>query len=211
MFVKQGIRWATRSTNGIRGIKPPCPSYRNGTSQNTPSHVPAGTTNAPASTCWIPAAAPSPACGRPRAGRHQTSDTSRQPAKASRFICPRLPVCRRLSLSGRFPSGATRWNEIRPHLFAAHAAAARCILWKKPWPNCWHTKTWTEFKVPNDAIGCGFHEASGGVLSHHVVIRDGKIANYHPYPPTPLERQLARHLRHARASRRCRRAEHADL
>jgi hydrogenase large subunit len=24
-----------------------------------------------------------------------------------------------------------------------------------------------------------------GVLSHHVVIRDGEIANYHPYPPTP--------------------------
>jgi hydrogenase large subunit len=24
-----------------------------------------------------------------------------------------------------------------------------------------------------------------GVLSHHMVIRDGKIANYHPYPPTP--------------------------
>jgi hydrogenase large subunit len=24
-----------------------------------------------------------------------------------------------------------------------------------------------------------------GVLSHHLVIRDGKIANYHPYPPTP--------------------------
>ena len=24
-----------------------------------------------------------------------------------------------------------------------------------------------------------------GVLSHHVVIRDHKIANYHPYPPTP--------------------------
>ena len=24
-----------------------------------------------------------------------------------------------------------------------------------------------------------------GVLSHHVVIRKGKIANYHPYPPTP--------------------------
>ena len=39
-------------------------------------------------------------------------------------------------------------------------------------------------KVPQDAIGCGFHEAVRGVLSHHVVIRDGKIANYHPYPPT---------------------------
>jgi hydrogenase large subunit len=48
-----------------------------------------------------------------------------------------------------------------------------------------NTKTWTEFKVPDEAIGCGFHEAVRGVLSHHVVIRDGKIANYHPYPPTP--------------------------
>ena len=47
------------------------------------------------------------------------------------------------------------------------------------------TKTWTEFKVPEEAIGCGFHEAVRGVLSHHVVIREGKIANYHPYPPTP--------------------------
>jgi hydrogenase large subunit len=47
------------------------------------------------------------------------------------------------------------------------------------------TKTWNEFKVPEEAIGCGFHEAVRGVLSHHVVIRKGKIANYHPYPPTP--------------------------
>src|SRR6202140_4166975 len=47
------------------------------------------------------------------------------------------------------------------------------------------TKTWSDFTVPQDAIGCGFHEAVRGVLSHHVVIRDGKIANYHPYPPTP--------------------------
>ncbi|HTC62821.1 MAG TPA: nickel-dependent hydrogenase large subunit [Candidatus Saccharimonadales bacterium] len=47
------------------------------------------------------------------------------------------------------------------------------------------TQTWSDFKVPMDAIGCGFHEAVRGVLSHHVVIRDGKIANYHPYPPTP--------------------------
>jgi hydrogenase large subunit len=46
-------------------------------------------------------------------------------------------------------------------------------------------KTFQDFKVPDDAIGCGFHEAVRGVLSHHLVIRDGKIANYHPYPPTP--------------------------
>jgi len=47
------------------------------------------------------------------------------------------------------------------------------------------TKVFTDFEVPDEAIGCGFHEAVRGVLSHHLVIRDGKIANYHPYPPTP--------------------------
>jgi hydrogenase large subunit len=47
------------------------------------------------------------------------------------------------------------------------------------------TKVFQEFTVPDEAIGCGFHEAVRGVLSHHLVIRDGKIANYHPYPPTP--------------------------
>lgn len=48
-----------------------------------------------------------------------------------------------------------------------------------------NTQTWAEFRVPDDTYGCGFHEAVRGVLSHHVVVRDGKIANYHPYPPTP--------------------------
>ena len=46
-------------------------------------------------------------------------------------------------------------------------------------------KTFQDFDVPDEAIGCGFHEAVRGVLSHHLVIREGKIANYHPYPPTP--------------------------
>ena len=45
--------------------------------------------------------------------------------------------------------------------------------------------TWEPFTVPKDAIGCGFTEAVRGILSHHMVIRDGRIANYHPYPPTP--------------------------
>ncbi|MGZ3551172.1 MAG: nickel-dependent hydrogenase large subunit [Vulcanimicrobiaceae bacterium] len=48
-----------------------------------------------------------------------------------------------------------------------------------------NTKTWERFEVPKDGIGCGFTEAVRGVLSHHMVIRDGKIANYHPWPPTP--------------------------
>jgi hydrogenase large subunit len=48
-----------------------------------------------------------------------------------------------------------------------------------------HTKTWESFKVPDEAFSCGFTEAVRGVLSHHMVIKGGKIANYHPYPPTP--------------------------
>jgi hydrogenase large subunit len=47
------------------------------------------------------------------------------------------------------------------------------------------SKTWEPFEVPDEGIGCGFTEAVRGVLSHHLVIRGGKIANYHPYPPTP--------------------------
>src|SRR5262252_8904512 len=48
-----------------------------------------------------------------------------------------------------------------------------------------HTRTWEPFEVPEEGIGCGFTEAVRGVLSHHLVIRGRKIANYHPYPPTP--------------------------
>ncbi len=71
--------------------------------------------------------------------------------------------------------------------FQAYAAACALHFVEKALAelHAGHTKTWTEFKVPEEAIGCGFHEAVRGVLSHHVVIRDGKIANYHPYPPTP--------------------------
>jgi hydrogenase large subunit len=36
-----------------------------------------------------------------------------------------------------------------------------------------------------EAVSCGFHEAARGVLSHHMVIKGGKVANYQPYPPTP--------------------------
>lgn len=71
--------------------------------------------------------------------------------------------------------------------FQAYAAATALHFVEKALAevNAGRTKTWSEFRVPEEAIGCGFHEAVRGVLSHHVVIREGKIANYHPYPPTP--------------------------
>ncbi|MBV8857501.1 MAG: nickel-dependent hydrogenase large subunit [Acidobacteria bacterium] len=71
--------------------------------------------------------------------------------------------------------------------FQAYSAAAALYFVEQALAelHAGRTKTWEPFKVPEEAIGCGFHEAVRGVLSHHVVIRDGKIANYHPYPPTP--------------------------
>ncbi|MCU1225192.1 MAG: Cytochrome-c3 hydrogenase [Edaphobacter sp.] len=71
--------------------------------------------------------------------------------------------------------------------FQAYAAATALYFVEKALAelHAGRTATWSEFKVPDEAIGCGFHEAVRGVLSHHVVIRGGKIANYHPYPPTP--------------------------
>jgi len=71
--------------------------------------------------------------------------------------------------------------------FQAYAAACALYFAERALEDlkAGRTKTWAEFSVPQEAIGCGFHEAVRGVLSHHVVIRDGKIANYHPYPPTP--------------------------
>jgi len=83
-------------------------------------------------------------------------------------------------------SNAIERNRARTY-FQAYAAAAALHFIDKALAEirAGHTKTWNEFIVPKEAIGCGFHEAVRGVLSHHMVIENGKIANYHPYPPTP--------------------------
>jgi hydrogenase large subunit len=72
--------------------------------------------------------------------------------------------------------------------FVAYAAAMAFFFAERAMEmvRAGETKVFNNFEVPHDkAIGCGFHEAVRGVLSHHMVIDKGKIANYHPYPPTP--------------------------
>ena len=71
--------------------------------------------------------------------------------------------------------------------FQAYSAAAALHFLDKAFEelHAGRTQTFTPFEVPDEAIACGFHEAVRGVLSHHLVIKDKKIANYHPYPPTP--------------------------
>ena len=96
--------------------------------------------------------------------------------------------------------------------FQVYAAAAAYHFVEKALAelHAGRTKTWNEFTVPDEAISCGFHEAVRGVLSHHVVIRNGKIANYHPVSSDAVERQRAGRLRDA-GPLRGRGAEHADL
>jgi hydrogenase large subunit len=71
--------------------------------------------------------------------------------------------------------------------FQAYSAGAALFFLDKAFEELrgGRTRSWEPFTVPQDGFGCGFTEAVRGVLSHHVIIRDGKIANYHPYPPTP--------------------------
>ena len=71
--------------------------------------------------------------------------------------------------------------------FQAYAAAAALYFLEKALHevHSGRTATWAPFKVPSDGFSCGFHEAVRGALSHHMVIRNGKIANYQTYPPTP--------------------------
>ena len=87
-------------------------------------------------------------------------------------------------------SNAIERDRARVYFIAYSAATAFYFLEKAlELVHAGETQTFQEFEVPDEAIGCGFHEAVRGVLSHHLVIRDGKIANYHPYP-LPVERSL---------------------
>jgi len=101
---------------------------------------------------------------------------------------PKTALLPETELEWRIPqwSNAIERDRARTY-FQAYAAAAALYFCERAMNEvrAGHNKTWQEFEVPEEAISCGFHEAVRGVLSHHMVIKEGKIANYHPYPPTP--------------------------
>jgi hydrogenase large subunit len=105
-----------------------------------------------------------------------------------KIILPKTAMLPETEFEWKIPkwSNAIERDRARTY-FQAYAAATALHFVEKALTelHAGRTATWSEFKVPEEAIGCGFHEAVRGVLSHHVVIRQGKIANYHPYPPTP--------------------------
>jgi hydrogenase large subunit len=101
---------------------------------------------------------------------------------------PKTALKPEVSLEWKIPKWSNTIERDRARTyFQAYAAACALYFTEQALAEirAGHTKTWESFEVPDEAIGCGFTEAVRGVLSHHMVIRDGKIANYHPYPPTP--------------------------
>jgi hydrogenase large subunit len=101
---------------------------------------------------------------------------------------PRTAAMPEMDLEWKIPRWSNTLERDRARsYFQAYAAAAALYFLDRALADlhAGRSETWTEFKVPDEAVSCGFHEAVRGVLSHHMVVRGGKIANYHPYPPTP--------------------------
>jgi hydrogenase large subunit len=104
-----------------------------------------------------------------------------------KIVLPKTTTLPETELEWKIPkwSNALERDRARTY-FQAYAAASALHFIDQAMKEVYagRTQTWAPFEVPKDAIGCGFHEAVRGMLSHHLVIREGKIANYHPYPPT---------------------------
>jgi hydrogenase large subunit len=100
---------------------------------------------------------------------------------------PKSATLPEMELEWRIPKWGNTIERDRARTYFQAYAAAAALHFVEQALNEVHAgriETWTPHKVPTEAIGCGFHEAVRGALSHHVVIRDGRIANYHPYAPT---------------------------
>ncbi|MFF6998914.1 nickel-dependent hydrogenase large subunit [Streptomyces sp. NPDC008313] len=105
-----------------------------------------------------------------------------------RISLPKSAELPETTLEWKIPqwSNTIERDRARPYFIAYAAAMAFQFLERSmQLVRAGDTKVFEPFEVPDEAIGCGFHEAVRGVLSHHLVIKDKKIANYHPYPPTP--------------------------
>ena len=75
---------------------------------------------------------------------------------------PKAATLPETNSNGRFRSGAMRSSATaRAPISRPMRRLQRCISARRPWRNCiaGRSKTWAPFKVPEEAISCGFHEA----------------------------------------------------
>ena len=138
-----------------------------------------------------------PAVGRRRwPGWWTAASSSRPPGTACRSTCRAPSLKPEVSFEwkppvdkqGRPLSNAIERNRARTY-FQAYAAGVRAALHREGAGRGARRatrKTWEKFTVPDEADQLsGSPRRSAACCRHHMVIRGGKIANYHPYPPTP--------------------------
>jgi hydrogenase large subunit len=145
--------------------------------KRTGQHLALDSGGGPLARLWVTALAGKVDIGTVKATGHSV-----------RIRLPKTALLPETELEWKVPrwSNTLERNRARTYFQAYSAAAALYFLEKAMAElHAGRTATWTDFKVPEEAVSCGFHEAVRGILSHHMVIRGGKIANYHPYPPTP--------------------------
>ena len=176
-----------------------CPRWLD---QRTGDHLALDTGGGPIARLWATALA-----GLVNIGYVQATGQS------VKIYLPKTALKPEMELEWKIPkwSNALERDRARTY-FQAYSAAAALYFVEKALAElqAGRTRTFTEFKVPDEAIGCGFHEAVRGVLSHHLVIRERQDRQLSPLPADALERDPARPLRHARALRG-RGPGHADL
>ncbi len=145
--------------------------------KTTGQHLALDTGGGPLARLWVTALAGTVDIGCVKATGHSV-----------KIVLPKTALLPETEFEWKIPkwSNTLERNRARTY-FQAYAAAAALYFIEQAMKlvHGGNTKTWNEFKVPDEAIGCGFHEAVRGALSHHLVIQKGKIANYHPYAPTP--------------------------
>ena len=181
-------RWAIRSISGIPGTRRRRRGRRSGISPAATlgSCPPAGTTSGPANCCARHGGRPARPVLDDGPRRQVDIGYVKSTGSSVKMFLPKTVNFPTSSWNGRFPAGATRSSGTgRGPISRRTRRPRRSISSSRPSKKCTPGGCRRpSITGPSDAIGCGFHEAVRGVLSHHVVIRDGKIANYHPYPPT---------------------------
>jgi hydrogenase large subunit len=146
-------------------------------------YLPLDTGGGPIARLWATALAGMVDCGYVKSTGHSVQinlpRTMSRPEVAFEWSPP-------MDKQGKPLSNAIERDRARTY-FQAYAAALALYFVEQALAEvrAGRTKTWESFTVPDESVSCGFTEAVRGVLSHHMVVKDGKIANYHPYPPTP--------------------------
>ena len=146
--------------------------------ERTDTYIASDTGGGPFARQWVTA----------KAGLVKLGDYLEATGHSIKMVLPRTKSSGEMELEWKIPekSNAIERDRARSYHQAYSALVGlHCLNKARDEVLAGRTKSWADFKVPDETMSVGFHEAARGVLSHHMVIRGGKIANYQPYPPTP--------------------------